>query len=252
MVTPTGSQQSAGEQLHAHNSGTLERVKLWLFAPAMGRQAGGSSVDGLGEETGWRCLPERRLLTDGARFGVHPSPMADSGLLRDTMTPDHPVFPDPDPCIAHSADSGKWSGLLLLLSRHSASSVRRDLPLSRRSGHAEFRMHLTALATIFPGTSPDLSSGLMAGAERQLAPFVAAILASGCDNGPAAGPGGRGFHRPRGFSFLDRSDGLRWSGGLRERVDPLPRGRDRFSPRPGRLDFQASFPPAAHQAGRGV
>jgi hypothetical protein len=37
--------------------------------------------------------------------------------------------------------------------------------------------------------SPDLSSGLMAGAEGRLAPFVAAILASGYDNGPAAGPG---------------------------------------------------------------
>ena len=64
--------------------------------------------------------------------------------------------------------------------------------------------------------------------------------------------GGRGFHRPRGFSFLDRSDGLRWLGGLRERVDPLPRGRDRFSPWPGRLDFQAPFPPAADHAGGGV
>ncbi len=61
-------------------------------------------------------------------------------------------------------------------------------------------------------TSPDLSSGLMAGAERRLAPFVAAILASGYDNGPAAGPGSQGFHRPRGFSFLDRRDGLAGQG----------------------------------------
>ena len=38
------------------------------------------------------------------------------------------------------------------------------------------------------GPSPDLSSGLMAGAERQVASFVAPILASGYDNGPAAGP----------------------------------------------------------------
>ena len=44
--------------------------------------------------------------------------------------------------------------------------------------------------------SPDLSSGLMAGAERQRAPFVAVILASGYDSGPAVAPGGRGFHRP--------------------------------------------------------
>ena len=48
------------------------------------------------------------------------------------------------------------------------------------------------------GPSPDLSSGLMAGAERQLAPFVDAILASECDNGPAVGPGGRGFRKSRG------------------------------------------------------
>ena len=99
---------------------------------------------------------------------------------------------------------------------------------------------------------PDLSSGLMAGAERQRAPFVTVILASGYDSGPAVGPGGRGFHRPRGFSFLDRRDGLRWSGCLRERVDALPRGGDRIGPRPGRLDFQAPFPPAADQPGRGV
>ena len=46
--------------------------------------------------------------------------------------------------------------------------------------------------------NPDLSSGLMAGAEGRLAPFAVTILASGYDNGPAAGPGGRGFHRPRG------------------------------------------------------
>src|ERR1035441_5171472 len=101
-------------------------------------------------------------------------------------------------------------------------------------------------------TSPDLSSELMAGAEWQLAPFIAAILASGYDNGPAAGPGSRGFHRPRGLSFLGRRDGLRCSGGLRERVDALPRGGDRLGPRPGRLNFEAPFPAAADQAGRGV
>ena len=38
-------------------------------------------------------------------------------------------------------------------------------------------------------SSPDLSSGLMAGAERRLAPFVPAILASGYDNSPADGAG---------------------------------------------------------------
>src|SRR5271166_3724896 len=36
--------------------------------------------------------------------------------------------------------------------------------------------------------NPDLSSGLMAGAEGRLAPFAVTILASGYDNGPAAGP----------------------------------------------------------------
>src|SRR2546429_129849 len=47
-----------------------------------------------------------------------------------------------------------------------------------------------------PAANPDLSSGLMAGAEGRLALFVAAILASGYDNGPAAGPGGRGSTGP--------------------------------------------------------
>ena len=61
-----------------------------------------------------------------------------------------------------------------------------------------------------------------------------------------------GFPQAPGFSFLDRRDGSRWSGGLRERVDALPRGRDRLGPRPGRLDFQAPFPPAADQPGGGV
>src|SRR5271165_4592528 len=41
-----------------------------------------------------------------------------------------------------------------------------------------------------PMSSPDLSSGLMAGAEGRLAPFAVTILASGYDNGPAAGPVG--------------------------------------------------------------
>src|SRR6266702_7307649 len=48
------------------------------------------------------------------------------------------------------------------------------------------------------GSSPDLSSGLMAGAGRRLAPFVTAILASGYDSSPGVGPGGRGFHWSRG------------------------------------------------------
>jgi len=48
--------------------------------------------------------------------------------------------------------------------------------------------------------NPDLSSGLMAGAEGRLAPFAATILAPGYDGGPAGGPGGRGFHKPRGCS----------------------------------------------------
>ena len=45
---------------------------------------------------------------------------------------------------------------------------------------------------------------------------------------------------------------LGWSGGLRERVDALPRGGDRVGPWPAGLDFQAAAPPAAGQAGRGV
>src|ERR1019366_7009459 len=92
----------------------------------------------------------------------------------------------------------------------------------------------------------------MGGAERRLAPFAATILVPGYDGSPAAGPDGRGFHGPRGFSFLDREDDFCWSGSLRERVDTLPRGRDLISPRPGRLDLQAAAPPAAYQTGRSV
>src|SRR5690348_10786371 len=92
--------------------------------------------------------------------------------------------------------------------------------------------------------SPDLSPAFVAGAERQPRPFATAILASGYDGGPADGPGCRGFHGPRGVSFLDRRDGLRCSGGLRERVDALPGGRDGLGPWPGCLDFQAPLPAA--------
>ena len=99
--------------------------------------------------------------------------------------------------------------------------------------------------------SPDLSSGLMAGAEGRLAPFAVTILASDMAMARLAGRS-PGAPQARGFSFLGRRDGLRWSGCLRERFDALPRGRDRISPRPGRLDFQAPFPAAADQAGRGV
>ena len=60
---------------------------------------------------------------------------------------------------------------------------------------------LILLDVVMPGPSPDLSSGLMAGARRRLAPFVTAILASGYDGGPAVGPGGRGFHKPGGCPF---------------------------------------------------
>src|SRR5258708_31193428 len=55
-----------------------------------------------------------------------------------------------------------------------------------------------------------------------------------------------------GFSFLDRWDGPCRAGGLRERVDAVPCGGDRMGPRPGRLDFQAAAPPAAHEPGSGV
>jgi len=44
--------------------------------------------------------------------------------------------------------------------------------------------------------------------------------------GPAVGPGGRGFHGPRG-SFLGRRDGFLWSGVVRESLDTLPGGDDR-------------------------
>ena len=46
----------------------------------------------------------------------------------------------------------------------------------------------SVLSGIFAYPSPDLSSGLMAGAEGRLAPFAVTILASGYDNGPAGGP----------------------------------------------------------------
>ena len=54
---------------------------------------------------------------------------------------------------------------------------------------------------------PDLSSGLMAGAGRRLAPFVAAILASGYDGGPAGGPV-PGVPQAPGLSFLGCRDGF--------------------------------------------
>ena len=38
----------------------------------------------------------------------------------------------------------------------------------------------------------------MAGAGQCAGRFLDRILASGYDNNPAGGPGGRGFHRPRG------------------------------------------------------
>ena len=71
-------------------------------------------------------------------------------------------------------------------------------------------------------TSPDLSSGLMAGAERRLAPFVTAILASGYDGGPADGPGGRGSTGPGGSPSWVAGTVLRCVRGLRERGDPVP------------------------------
>jgi len=46
--------------------------------------------------------------------------------------------------------------------------------------------------------SPDLSSGLMAGAEGRLVPFAVTILASGYDSGPAAGPVAGGSTGPGG------------------------------------------------------
>ena len=84
------------------------------------------------------------------------------------------------------------------------------------------------------------------------AAFWTRILVLGYDGGPAGGPGGRGFHGPRGCPSLVAGMGSCWSGGLRERVDALPGGRDRLGPRPGGLDFQAAPPAAADQPGGGV
>ena len=65
-----------------------------------------------------------------------------------------------------------------------------------------FRVVFKVIGLIGPrlpeAINPDLSSGLMAGAEGRLALFVAAILASGYDNGPATGPGGWGSTGPGG------------------------------------------------------
>src|SRR6266567_9505398 len=62
----------------------------------------------------------------------------------------------------------------------------------------------------------------------------------------------RGFHGPRGCPSWVAGTAWGWSGGLRERVDALPRGRDRVGPWPAGLDFQAAPSPAADQAGRGM
>jgi len=61
-----------------------------------------------------------------------------------------------------------------------------------------------------------------------------------------------GVPRAPRVSFLGSRDGLRWSGGLRERADALPGGRDRLGPWPGCLDFQAAPPAPVHQPGGGV
>jgi hypothetical protein len=79
---------------------------------------------------------------------------------------------------------------------------------------------------------------------------VTAILASGYDSGPAGGPA-PGFHEPRGCPSWVTGTASSWSGGLRERVDALPRSGDGVGPWPGGLDVQAA-PPAADQSGRGV
>src|ERR1700689_4701915 len=78
-------------------------------------------------------------------------------------------------------------GVSLLLRRHPA--------IGASSGHIP--PHSNAVSCIHTA-SPDLSSGLMAGAEGRLASFAVTILASGYDNGPAAGPVAGGSTGPGG------------------------------------------------------
>src|SRR6266851_2766864 len=56
---------------------------------------------------------------------------------------------------------------------------------------------------------------------------------------------GRGFHRPRGFSFRVAGVALRWSGGVWQGCDPGPGGGYGICPGPAGGDFQ---PPAAAAA----
>lgn len=67
-----------------------------------------------------------------------------------------------------------------------------------------------------------------------------------------AGRADRGLQGSRGLLPCSLGRVFHWSGGLRDRLDPLPRGGDRLGPWPGSGDFQVPAPPAAYQAGGGV
>jgi hypothetical protein len=65
---------------------------------------------------------------------------------------------------------------------HDADRLAPQVRRAAMAGLTGERAHVDAV-------SPDLSSGLMAGAECRLGPFVVAILASGYDNGPGCRAG---------------------------------------------------------------
>src|SRR6185437_2472644 len=89
--------------------------------------------------------------------------------------------------------------------------------------------------------SPDLSPELMADAGAPGVRFLAWIFRRGMTVARLAG---RVAGVPRAPGLLPWVAGMTsgWSGGLRERVDPLPRGGDGLRPWPGGLDLQAAAP----------
>ena len=99
--------------------------------------------------------------------------------------------------------------------------------------------------------SPDLSSGLKAGAGSVAGGVLGRILVSGYVGGPADGPGGWGS-TALGSPSLFAGTGSCWSGCLRKRADPMPGGGDRLGPGPGCGDFQPSPPGAVREAHQGT
>jgi hypothetical protein len=95
---------------------------------------------------------------------------------------------------------------------------------------------------------PGLAWGLVRWAGRLRAVFTG----SGDHGSPAGGPGGRGFHGPRGAPSLIAGTVWRWSGSLRQGADLVPGGHDVGGPGPAGVDLEAAPAAAAGQPGGSV